>query len=771
MNNRGFESKTMHFYNFEIKERTKGITATLLLSFIILFFFFSPILFNPNVYYFSKGGDGLQTYFQAIYHTKYDSSLVHQQSINYPYGESVFFTGCMPSITNGLKLLKPIIDLSDQTVGIINLLMLLSIPLSALFIFLLFHQLKVHWLYGAFCAVGIAFLSPQIDRLGGHLALTFQFALPAYIYLLSLFYKSPDFKKSLLIGTLVFFLSSQHLYFFGFAGLVSCIFFLILYVKKELINTGRLKLILHFIIQIALPYLTLQLILFFSSNVTDRTSFPWGFLVYKANPTSIFYPSDKWYEPFIHLIATPVEYEWEGRAYVGLTAIIILACLIILAAKNLFTKKKFILSGNPFLDIMLIASLGSLAYSFGFPFIFYEDLLKYSGPLKQMRGIGRFSWFFYYVINSIGFYLLFEWTKKLQLPLKLIIYCASIALLFSEAYVNLVRIEPMISNKIPELEDSKNALPQDQWVNQLNPKDYQAILPLPYFHIGSENFTFGNHGKITNYSYIASLKTSLPLYAVSASRTSLSQTFKNISFVTNNSAYPELPPLIQDKPLLVICIKEELNEEELLLYNKSTFLFKNENYEIRKLYPKTLKEIYIERKNKITNEYAITSPKPSDSIYYKLLTFDHLPNINAYKGSGALEFGPDENKIIYNSTLFFPDTSKTFSISFWMFDYRKDVYARSIIKINQTDSTGKQYLTKTTNPLWTYKQFNKEWALIEFSVTLQNRNDTLKLTLYNPDLKHKDKFIIDHIMLKPYHRNVYLSDSLYISKNNRDYLK
>ncbi|HWZ21070.1 MAG TPA: hypothetical protein VNW06_00370 [Cytophagaceae bacterium] len=754
--------------SLKLSDSTKGVIVTLILSFSFLLLFFCPILQNPNQYYFSSSGDGLQIYFEALYHTKYDTLLLHQQSINYPYGESVFFTACMPAITNSIIILKPIIDLSDYTVGIINLLILLSIPISAVFLFLIFQQLTVNWIYSVFIATGIAYLSPQIDRISGHLVLAFQFSIPAYIYLMSLFYKNPTLKKSLLIGILVFLIASQHLYFFGFTALISCIFFGVLFIRKEKIATGKPFIVLAFLIQTILPYLCLQSILFFSDNVPDRTNFPWGYLVYKANPTSIFFPSGQVYESFVRLFITPENYEWEGKAYIGIAGIIAFISILILPIKN-FIQRKYKVTGDPFLDILLLASLLALLISFGYPFLDFEYLLKYSGPIKQMRGIGRFSWIFFYTINIVAFYLLFQWTKNKSLLLRLFIYSLSIGLLYTEAYPSMVRISNNICNKIPELEDKNNILPNDQWITSLSKTDYQAILPLPYFHIGSENTTIVNHTDILKYSYIVALKTGLPLYAVSSSRTSLSQTYRNISLVTDNSFLPELPPLIPGKPFLVLCKKENLKDEELLLYRKSISLFKTKDYEILKLYPESINEIFRERKNILMEEYTKEIANSKNALPSILYTYEGNSNQHVFEGKGALEFSVDEHKILYDSIIPFQDTCKTFTFSFWMYNFKKDLYPRTSIEISQSDSTQNRYIHYTTNPLWIYKQFNKDWTLIEFPFTLQNKNDKLKVVIFNNDLLPKNKIIIDNLMIKPAYTNVYHLNSMYLSKNNRYY--
>ena len=746
----------------------KGVLATFIVSFGILFIFFAPILKNPNDYYFASSGDGMQTYFQALYHTIYDTTLLRQQSINYPYGESVFFTGCMPSITNTVKLLKPVVDLSSYTVGIINFLMLISIPLSAIFIFLILRQLKLRVAYSVLAATGIAFLSPQIDRLGGHFALTFQFAVPAFIYFLATFYQSPSYHKSLLIGLFVFFISSQHLYFFGFSGLIGFVFFTILFLKKDF-PAKKSLLVVHFLIQIIFPYILLQLLLQFSNSAPDRTSFPWGFIEYRANTSSVFYPSGQWYETWASTFITPIHYDWEGESFVGLTGILATITMIVLFIRNLF-RKKIQVSGNVFLDILLLVSVLALFCSFGFPFIYAEDMLKYAGPIKQMRGIGRFAWVFFYIINIAGFYFIYQWTKNMKPLLKTILHIFAFSWLCTEAYPALKIIQPIVANKLPDMEDSQNKLPQNQWINKLYKEEFQAILPLPYFHIGSENITIGSHSDLSNYTYIVSLKTGLPLYAVSASRTSLTETYRNAALIIDHSSPPELPPLVPGKAFLVICKKEELNAEEKLLYEKSTLLFRNGPYEILKFYPESLAAIYQEKKKLLLQEITGHNT-PADTLSSFLLTFEQYKQRRTFRGFGALQFKAGDPTVIYDSILPVTDSSKKFIFSFWMADFQKDLYPRTYIEMQFMDSTGKEYYKHLTNALWYYKQFDKDWALIEFPIHTAGYNDRLKITLYNNYLRPSKLISIDNFLIKTQNSHIYHSDSKYISKDNRYYVK
>jgi hypothetical protein len=78
--------------------------------------------------------------------------------MNYPYGEHVLFTNCQPAISNTLKFISQnIIDVSDYTVGLINLMMLFSIVIAAAFLYLILKEFNLNWVYSIFIAVGVAY--------------------------------------------------------------------------------------------------------------------------------------------------------------------------------------------------------------------------------------------------------------------------------------------------------------------------------------------------------------------------------------------------------------------------------------------------------------------------------------------------------------------------------------------------------------------------------------------------------------------------------------
>jgi len=106
------------------------ITVTLLVR--------EPKLFTePNTWLIGDTYDGFRTYAALVYHVKHDSTYMHYEGMNYPYGDKAAFTDNLPLVANSIKFISQnISDVSDYTGGILNLFLMLSVILCAVFIFL-----------------------------------------------------------------------------------------------------------------------------------------------------------------------------------------------------------------------------------------------------------------------------------------------------------------------------------------------------------------------------------------------------------------------------------------------------------------------------------------------------------------------------------------------------------------------------------------------------------------------------------------------------------
>jgi hypothetical protein len=514
-----------------IKSRYTGGILTVAVSFLIIFIQFTEVFHEPNNISFAASGDGMKSTFTTLYHIKYDTSYWYTMSMNYPYGESVFFTGNQVFATNSLKFLKELgIDLSGSALGILNLWLLLSWVIASLFLFLIFKELKLSDWIAVIGALILTFLSPQWDRFGGHYNLAYGWVFPIMFYLWMKFYKKPTLTLTVIIAFFFFIICGKQLYFLAIGGLLGFVIFTWWFFSESERFGGKWKVLLHFAIQIIIPFIVFSFFTSVYDQNIDRTAFPWGFRHYTTRLESIFLPLGEPYGKFIQISGS-----WKTVAYVGLTGTIVFLAVIYLAIRRGFKNgplSAFRITEIQILNLFFWASVISLLVSLGLPFTLgLEDLLNYTGPFRQFRAVGRFIFPFYYILGILSIYILYNWQK--QNKKNWIKYVFVLAILFYgyDAWLNLDQNTAKHINKLEALNDRENRLERNQWVHHYDWNSFQAIMPIPYFHVGSENYWLNDVSPNHADAYIASLKTGLPLNAVMLSRTSLGESLKNIDLV------------------------------------------------------------------------------------------------------------------------------------------------------------------------------------------------------------------------------------------------
>ena len=742
-----------------MNNRTRGYLLTVLLAIIVVFLFFGKIISDPNNFYFSANGDGFKAYYGAIYHAKYDTSAMRMDGMNYPYGEMVIYTGSQPLVVNSVKFIsKHIFDVSGNIVGIMNLLMIFSIVLAAGFLFLIFYELNVHWIYASVVSVGICMLSPQIARFGGHFSLSWMFWIPLMLFLILKFHKKPNYTYAGLIALVTFLSGAMHMYFYGFNG-----FIIGLYMLAQFVNKKRsfcfLKGVLFFFIQLLLPFLLFQFIINGYDVVSDRTAYPYGFFAYRAHPIGIFLPSGKPYGFVPEFITVFKHVPWESLSFIGVAALSGFIFGIVVFIKKIFVRQNaFMVTDNFVLNIFFWTAFLALLFSFGIPFILgMEWLVDYLGPFRQLRALARFAWLFFYVLNIVVFYVLYnKVVENKSTTIWKILITLAVGFLLFDGYWNIYMNSRFIQNRKPEMEDVANNLPQNEWVSQINPDDYQAILPLPYFHVGSENIWIESQYNTQEITMIASLKTGLPTTAVQLSRTSISQTYKNYSLVTESfGPYAILNDLPNNKPFLLLFNRNYFpNEDEQRLIKSSDLIFQNDKVELRSLSIESLermREKYLnEIRQKLAEEtfYELEGLSISDSISaFIVRNFDNQKSDTTYSGEGALHYPTQRWTNILNDTLK-AEAGKKYKISFWMYDYQKDGYLRTAIELVQRNSQTQEVDQYFFSDAHRYiKGFEGKWALIEITIETKNLNEHLSVALRNNVLRDKE-LVVDELLVR-----------------------
>ena len=760
-----------------------GPFLTLAFSTIGLYLLFGTLMKSPNTVYFAGSGDGLQSYYGTLYHVLHDTTYARSYGMNYPYGEMVLFTGNQPVIANTIKFVSDhIVDISGYTIGILNLLMLFSIVLAALFIFLILRYFNLPVIVSVILGVVLPFLSPQIGRLGGHFSLAYVYFIPLMIYLLIRFYDHRTYWISIIIGLVTLLAAFTHFYFLGFFGILLLFYWMVLIINERS-KFGNYRVFLpHIIIQIIVPVICLQLYSIINDPVTDRTSSPWGFLYYRAYPESVFLPIGKPYGRFLDNIMTFNHIDWEGWAYIGLVGLAGFVFILVRIGIKIWNKEFssiLRITDHKLLNIFFWASFAALMYSFGLPFILgLEGLLDHLGPVQQMRGIARFSWLFFYVINIVTFYLLWNWLKEKRRSMTYwIILLVPLLFMFYDAWLNARSMEYYMNNRIPLLDDRENRLIDNQWMSEIDPNDYQAIIPIPYFHIGSENIWIEGRCESIKQTFIASIKTGLPTNGVLLSRTSIGQSFNNIEMMMEPYRHPSIiKDLPNQKPFLIIASKcDELNKGESYLLTKANYITENKLFALYSIHVNTLNNLAWEQSKLVFTESNTKELIPSGEFLLSDSSkgffyngFEESPVGQSYLGRSGYSGKMEEYNAIFHGNLPNSNNDTLFVVSFWLFDARKDLVPRSTIEFALTDSSGHLVQAEYRNLGNLYTVFDGDWVLLEYPVISRDPGSTLKVTVWNPNLR-KETLYIDELLIRPLLMDVYRITEGGVSKNNRFY--
>ncbi len=764
-----------------------GLFISIILALGLLLLFYSDPISRPNKTFFATGGDGLKDYYVTNHFLKYDSAYSHSSVMNYPYGEHVMFTGNQPSLSFPVKFISDnIIDISTYSVGIINISMLASILLGVVFLYLLLMHFQLHYFYSALVAIGIVFLSPQIARMGGHFSLSYVFVIPLILYLLARYDQRSTYVKSALLGVLMLWCAGIHVYMLGFYSfMVLCYWAYVIVFPRN--NCSFLSNLKHFSLQFLIPLLVFVLYVALTDTIDDRPEYPYGFLVYRAYPESVLLPIDMPYGRFLRHFSDYSHVGWEGRAYVGIVAVlgflVTTGVFFIKPIRNKSLPLSLIKEQNHLLYLFFGISFLALLYSFGVPFIFgLERMVDYLGPIKQMRGIARFSWVFFYVLNIFVFYQIFHLKRSLNKFVWYGILAVSITFLWYDAITHTAFWSKTVNNTIPAITDTSNVLPQNEWLQYVEIEEYQAILPIPYFHIGSENIWIEPIDRIDEYTALVSWKTGLPSAGVYMSRTSLSQTINLCKLSWEAYRKPQvLKDMHTEKDLLIVAASSKnIPSAQKNILSVSELLYSNEDFDLYRLPYAALVSLFenlhdntYEQYNKIAlhehGDYHASSPEMNfyvNDFSGKSLGDNNMGGYYMIPGNKSLKF--QQKKPFIDLTLPGDEDMQEFVVSFWINNVSKDLLLRSVLIIEIQDADGNVYDYITSQLFREVAVVDGDWVMIEKIINVEEAGDKIRCILQNR-LLYKDIYTIDQIMIRNADTEIYRVTDSWIMRNNRFY--
>jgi hypothetical protein len=620
-------------------------------------------------------------------------------------------------------------------------------------------------------------LQPQIDRLGGHLSLSYSLAIPLCFYWIVLYYQT---NRKILYGILLLVSNFLWLGTHAYLGVMTCAFTLLFdayqyFNHKEYRNT---KNICWGFLKSIVPLVIFSIYLSIIDIHTGRTTNPWGFFSYGSNLASIFLPYCGWGARVLQK-TIPMNQIWEGIAYIGLFSTACVFIFVFFFIKRLFTHyaKKRKWEKLPFeiglFAPALFAAVICLLYSMGYPFrLGLGFLLDELSFIKNFRATGRFAWSFFFVITTFSAYAIYQYAQiKLKKKKKILVYLILIVIpvftmIEGIPYQRMTYNQRFRTNN-PFLYQNLDAEYQKA-LKSINPDEYQAVIPLPFYQ-GSENFSKIAPGNIQNMSNIFSYHFGLPLMASHMSRTSIWES-RNLTQMFAPEYYKKLiaDDIPSDKKFLIVCIPENnaLTEYEQDFLKKATFLLKANEVEFWEIeainITETISQPYIDdfnqKRDSLISQNNYFLSKPDSTLF--LFSFD--TNTSQYKlsGNGAYEQPKKEKYSVFAEIE--PaklEENRKYEVSFWYYvggkNYGQDKLSWMIFISQRDEVSGEKFSfveersRKQGNPV-----VLGDWAFATYRFTIKDKNLPTQFVISKTKCKGYQT-TIDELLIRPVDVDVY----------------
>ncbi|GAB3827416.1 hypothetical protein GCM10028821_11130 [Hymenobacter jeollabukensis] len=519
-------------------------------------------------------GDAIKTVYSLVYYVQHGGGN-YSNAMLYPYGEHINYYDLIPLVALLLRGIYLLVPMSPAAIiAGMNLALLLTLIGAPLVLFAVLRRLGLPAWVAIPAALVLVYLSPQQGRLTTHPSLFAPLVVPALWYGLMRMLEQPrQWRWPLAYVLVAVGAALMHTYFLLISGVLAGGSALALLLQDPL-RTVRARL-LPLLIGAVVPLGAFRIWLALTDHVADRPLNPYGTFVYTSRPSSIFLPSQGFWHNQIAAIHDWKLGPWEGFAYVGIPGVLVLLFSMWRFGQRLM-RGQWQQLRRPMLPrplrTALVAGVLALLLAMSFPFILPGGEALLIGPVKQFRALGRMAWLFYYVYTVYAVYYLYQlyrclawrhhtWAGAALLALSGLIWT-------SEAWENVRPVRDTLAQQTTAREYTA-----DEYLRLLNyfgrqPTDFQAVLPLPWYCVGTDKLAIEAHGEVLRQSSRVMMNTGLPQAAVMMTRTSVGETLNLAQLLANpllpRSLAAQLP---SRKPFLLLVLRGAWltpNEQSLL---------------------------------------------------------------------------------------------------------------------------------------------------------------------------------------------------------------
>jgi len=536
---------------------------------------------HPGEILFSDIGDGLKNIYNLETYVKSpvtSEGILKYNGFQYPYGDYVFYTDNTPLFAIPFRFFcQYIYDLSAYTVTIFYTVLVLNIILCGLLMYYLLRRLAGDNVISYIMALVLPWVNMQVGRMYvGHYAFSFSSLILLAICLMWLWHKHIyERRKLYVVGACMCLLAFCSFLAQGYYLAIltifqaSMLFFYGYAIRRQV--QGRFTMVASVVCAVVVGCMVFLLLegtdKYLSLRRENASGYDW--MEMKTRFTALF--SHYSFQNIAFPISSgTITDEHEKAAYlgnVGLYAVLVFGILM-LALEDF---RKFVIKiqrdffSDPLKLALVMGSLIMLFISFGEnyytesppekglhfinilnPFFYIHLVTK---RVEQFRALVRFMWPFYYVFNIWIIYTIVAVYHEYGRKVKVAVIASVLFLGGAELYD--------CTNRDQRQGHEPNHL-SAAFLDEVRPKhvdwrQYQAILPIPYYTVGTEEYDYilDDDNDWSDYSYRLAKMSGLPLMSCKMSRTPLIHTISLLHFVAYDSIPDMMRARMNSKPVLV----------------------------------------------------------------------------------------------------------------------------------------------------------------------------------------------------------------------------
>jgi len=440
-------------------------------------------------------------------------------------------------------------------------------------------------------------MTPQWIRLRGHYGLSFVCIVPMLLYWTLAWYQERKNKYWVFVFLMGIVLSFLHPYYAG----VILVWVFAFAAGFLLVEKGKLKekvrcVIPGAIAAVAVPAVVM-VVMKLTDPVTDRLLTPYssdeGFSTFNRLLSAVFSPFWEFVgkREWVHNVADG----GEGFGYIGLVPIVVLAASVVFY----FVRGKAA-QRSSLTWVALFMAFGIAAFSMGVPMRWHiPGMMKVLFVFKQFRTIGRFAWMSYYIIGAFSVVTIYHWYQLLVGggKRKLAVGLLSLGLLVWSVevygYMRAMRKVADVGRYNHSVMFSTREKSWQQFLTEHGKKadDFQALLLLKYFNVGTDKLWIGEPGWLITLGTRAAIQLHLPIVDAMMARSSISRAQDLAKTAAGPYAEkPLLEMLNSDKPFLVLNYDiDALSPDEAYLLQASDYIGDYSQCKVYACYPQRIR--------------------------------------------------------------------------------------------------------------------------------------------------------------------------------------